>query len=147
MPLSCFTCLLSALLAVAVGGCTPATEPETETLFGFELAAFDGIPRTDVAVRIAPTVGDADLVQASSQLVADALRVCDTHARVVAALHLPLTLELTSTGSRLASPHTNDKPTPLIACMAGAVSGKSFQGLGKVDRRVTIQLRRHYEIP
>jgi len=136
--------VVSLLLGAA---CSRASPPELETLYGFELAEFEGIPPTDVAVRIEPAVEKSDLVQTTSQLVADALRGCGTLVREPGALDAPHGLEFISRSGSLVSAASANQRLPLAMCLLSGIEGKVLKDLGSGERHLTIQVRRHYRAP
>lgn len=142
-------CCAIALVGLLLSGsaCSTAPEREPQTLFGFELAAFEGIPSVDVAVRIQPSVAKAGLVQPTSQVLADALGACADTAKAPGAMDTPHALEFTSRQERLVGVSVPEGASALEACLTAAIEGKALKGLGSDERQLTIQLRRHFELP
>lgn len=59
----------------------------------------------------------------------------------------PHALEFTSRQERLVGASVAEGGTALEACLTAAIEGKSLKGLGSDARQLTIQVRRHFELP
>lgn len=140
--------VLLAATSLFASACEQEVQPARDNLYGIELGAFERVPAIDAAFRLEPAVASEGLEVPSSQLIADALRACESEVSAPGALEKPLAFEFDlheAVLTRAARGAPGGSPT--WKCLAGALDGKTFSVPTVATTKLSIQLRRHLELP